>query len=135
MKNDIITSLASWSFSVFQMIMQKSNQNDKQIIISQSIFLQLLEEKHLEDPRKLLLFQTPTTPKKTNCLKDFDSVINCSNPPINADCLCLIIKSDLGTLLLSKPGATRKCRTEWDLVRRGERQRTKMERGFFLREM
>lgn len=132
MKNDIITSLASCSFGVFQMIKQESNQNDKQIIISQSIFLQLLEEKHLEDPRKLLLFQTPTTPKKTNRLKDFDSVINCSNSPINADCMCLIIKSDLGTVLLSKPGATRKCRTEWELVRRGERQRTKMERDIFF---
>lgn len=68
-------------------------------------FLSLLEAKHLEDPRKLPLFQTPVIPKKANHLKDFDSTIKFLIPP---------------SMLPSKAETPR---TEWEIVRRDGRHR------------
>lgn len=48
--------------------------------------------------------------------------------------MCLSIKSVLGAVLLSKAGTTRKCRTEWELVRRGGRQKGKIE-TFFMTDV
>lgn len=45
---------------------------------------------------------------------------------------CVSIKSELGAVLLSKAGTTRKCRTEWELVRRGGRREREM---FFVRDV
>lgn len=65
---------------------------------------------------------------ETNLLKDFDSVINCPNSPIDVDCACLSIKTELGAVLLSKAGTTRNCRTGWELVRQGGRQKSRIEK-------